>query len=80
MNPGRMATMKTKETPPIKMSPGSASSDIHIADPSVFVVGKKRRAYLWVGNDAAGNKACFATLSGEKTLRKLANQILEALG
>lgn len=34
--------------------------------------------YLWIGNDAEGDKACFATMSGKKTLLNLAAAIKRA--
>lgn len=47
--------------------------------PALFVQGKGDSAYIWIGNDAVGDMACFATLSGRKSLEKLANTILEAI-
>lgn len=35
---------------------------------------------LWIGNDAPDDKMCFATLSGKKTLLKLASEIKRAAG
>ena len=35
--------------------------------------------YLWIGNDADDNKFCFATLSGKKTLLKLAKMIRDGI-
>jgi hypothetical protein len=35
--------------------------------------------YLWIGNDADGDKFCYATLSGRKSLEKLARDILAKL-
>ncbi len=46
--------------------------------PVAGMTGKGRRAYLWIGNDAKGDMRCYATLSGTKTLRKLAHAILRA--
>lgn len=34
-----------------------------------------QHGYVWIGNDAPDDKACFATLSGKKTLLKLAERI-----
>lgn len=39
-----------------------------------------RHSYLWIGNDGADSMACFGTLSGVTTLRKLAKAILEEVG
>jgi hypothetical protein len=37
-----------------------------------------QHGFLWIGNDAEGDKCCFATLSGKKTLLKLAAEIKRA--
>ena len=34
-----------------------------------------QHGYVWIGNDANDDKACFATLSGKKTLLALAAAI-----
>jgi len=34
--------------------------------------------YLWIGNNSATSKFCFATLTNRSALRKLANAILRA--
>lgn len=54
--------------------------------PEITIVGRgSRGVYLWIGNDArdaAGvltDGACFATLSGAKALRALAQSILDAI-
>ena len=47
--------------------------------PIIDLVPGGKRAYLWIGNNAAHDKACYATLSGATTLRKLANAILAEL-
>lgn len=49
-------------------------------NPVITIVGKGSNTYLWVGNDVAGDKACFATVSGMKTLEKIACTILRQLG
>lgn len=46
--------------------------------PRIFVIGGWR-PYIWVGNDAHNDMACFATLSDRKKLRQLANAILKAI-
>ena len=48
--------------------------------PIIGITGTGVRTYLWVGNDDENDKACFATLSGAKTLEKFACNILNALG
>ena len=35
--------------------------------------------YLWIGNNAPDDKACFATLSNKRTLLKLADRIRRAV-
>jgi hypothetical protein len=45
-------------------------------DPIIEVV---KGPYLWIGNNAANDKFCFATLEGEEALRSLAIAILEAV-
>lgn len=47
--------------------------------PIIGVTGSGAITYLWIGNDDADDKFCFATLSGVKTLEKLACEILNAL-
>ncbi len=37
-----------------------------------------QHGYLWIGNNAPGDMACYATLSGKKTLLKLAAEIKRA--
>jgi len=39
---------------------------------------KPKHGYIWIGNDAEGDRFCFATLSGKKTLLKLAAAIRRA--
>jgi hypothetical protein len=51
-----------------------------VNSPAVFITGKGANTYLWIGNDAPDDKMCYATLSGPKTLERLACGILTALG
>ena len=46
--------------------------------PVIKVIGGGVDAYLWIGNDVRDIEFCFGTLSGQKTLRLLANSILAA--
>jgi hypothetical protein len=40
-----------------------------------------KRTYVWIGNNLEGvDNRCFALLSGEATLRKLAKAILREVG
>lgn len=48
--------------------------------PIISLVEDKQRSYLWIGNNADGDKMCFATLAGPATLRKLAKAILAQVG
>lgn len=48
--------------------------------PVIQIVAYEKGTYLWIGNNAKGDKACFATLSGSRTLRRLAHVILDCLG
>lgn len=48
-------------------------------NPIIGITGKGRHTYLWIGNNADKSKMCFATMSGEKTLRKFAKAINDAL-
>ena len=48
-------------------------------DPILTITGTGRGAYLWIGNNAENDKACFATIAGRETLRALARNILAAL-
>lgn len=49
--------------------------------PIMTVVGFDRSSYpyLWIGNNNENDKMCFATLSGRKPLRQLAEAILKAI-
>jgi hypothetical protein len=47
--------------------------------PILALMAAGRRSYLWIGNDAPGDMACFATVDGEATLRRIATMILAAL-
>ena len=38
-----------------------------------------RYSYLWIGNDAASDKRCYATLSGVATLRRLRDRLTAIL-
>lgn len=49
-------------------------------NPIIHLVEDGQRSYLWIGNDAVNDKACFATLSGAATLRRLAKGILSEVG
>ncbi len=40
----------------------------------IEICGTGKHAYLWIGGHAHG---CYATLSGQKTLQKLAKNILK---
>ena len=45
--------------------------------PTIRMVGRAPNAYLWIGGVAG---PCYATLSDQKKLRKLAQRILQAVG
>lgn len=47
--------------------------------PALFVVSAGKRSYIWVGNNASNDMACFGTISGEGNLRRIANAITKAL-
>lgn len=47
--------------------------------PIICINGKGNFCYLWIGNNAADDQFCFATLSGKKTLQKFAKELLKAL-
>lgn len=53
---------------------GMKNGVVHGIDPHVSLVKGGRLAYLWVGDSTDG---CYATLSGSRTLRKLAQAILD---
>lgn len=44
--------------------------------PEISIVGDNKAAYLWVGGE---HGPCYATLSGQKALIKLANHILSCV-
>ena len=52
-----------------------AKADNH--DLYAEIVGRGRRAYLWMGGDKG---SALFTISGPKTLRRFAKAILEAVG
>lgn len=47
------------------------------ARPTILLVGRGKRAYLWIGGVGG---PCYATLSEIKSLRRLATSILRAVG
>jgi hypothetical protein len=47
--------------------------------PILSVVGDGPNTYLWVGNNADGDMACFATIGGSANLHKIAHSILKCL-
>lgn len=49
--------------------------------PIITLVGSQDggEPYLWVGNNGDTDKACYATLSDQESLRKLATSILREL-
>jgi hypothetical protein len=49
-------------------------------EPVLSLIVDGPRSYLWIGNDADGDKWCFATVSGAATLRRIAHAILRAIG
>lgn len=68
--------MNTKK---LKMREGE-KLNINPNKPIIRITGTGARTYLWIGNDDENDKACFATLSGVKTLEKLSCDLLNALG
>ena len=48
--------------------------------PSLFIIPDGSRTYLWIGNDAKDDMACFGTISGAAQLRRIAHDIIKALG
>lgn len=65
--------------PHFKMQPGEKLGRIP-NKPIISVIQDGPRSYLWVGNDAQDDMMCFATISGEAALLKLAEAILKGLG
>ena len=63
----------------IKMQKGESFSR-EPNNPIISINANGARTYLWIGNNAEDDRMCFATLSGVKTLEKLACGILRALG
>ena len=47
--------------------------------PILYINGSGTQIHLWIGNNASGDKMCYATLSGRAHLRSVAESILEAL-
>jgi hypothetical protein len=58
---------------------GGVSARMTSNQPVIFISVTGKNTYLWIGNNAEDDKGCYATLSGPKTLGKLAKGILEAL-
>lgn len=54
-------------------------SHLNAKQPIIGITGTGKQTYIWIGNNATDNKACYATLSGPKTLEKFAKQLLKAL-
>ena len=48
--------------------------------PILSIVGDGKQSYIWVGNNAGDDMACFATIAGEANLRRIANDIIKQLG
>lgn len=42
------------------------------------IIARPGYGYIWIGNAAKGDEFCFATLSGRKTLLRLADAIRKA--
>lgn len=47
--------------------------------PVVIVVPSGDRPYLWIGNNAKGDKMCFAILQDRRSLIALAHSILNVM-
>ena len=62
---------KTKEGEKLNRNP---------CNPIIGITGTGPKTYIWIGNDTEYDKACFATLSGQKTLETLACDLLNAIG
>jgi hypothetical protein len=72
----------SKESKQFRCSLNGGSANVRTpAEPIIEVVrcSRKRDTYLWIGNNVPDNRACFATLSGSKTLERLAREILAAI-
>ena len=61
---------KMKEGEKLGRSPNS---------PAIFIIGEGKDTYLWVGNDAKDDMACFGTISNLADLRRIARSITKAL-
>ena len=69
---------KKLESTKINMEAGSSFNGRN-ERPEIHVVGSGVQTYLWIGQ-GANPSGCYATLSGVKTLEKLAMTILRELG
>jgi len=47
--------------------------------PIIHINGEGKQCYLWIGNNNKGDKFCYATVSGQKTLKKFAQTLLKKL-
>lgn len=81
-----MKSMTPRKKPPVKAQTYRYKMDEGLKlnrsqnRPALYVIGDGPLTYLWVGNDAEGDRACFATICGETNLRRIAHAILKQLG
>lgn len=73
-----MTKMKT-EREKFKMKQGTTAL-IQTSEPAAFITGSGKYTYLWFGNDSPNSKACYATMSGPKTIETFAINILKSIG
>lgn len=57
-----------------KLHGGEQHTTLRCINGQIDIVGTGKQTYLWIGNSY-----CFGTLSGQKTLEKLAKNILKSL-
>lgn len=47
--------------------------------PIIHINGRGRSLYLWIGNDAEGDRACYAHIQSHARIRRFAKTILKRL-
>jgi hypothetical protein len=60
----------------LKAQPGEYG---YAKSPVLQFIPNGKNTYLWIGNNADGNKLCFATISGTKSIEKFAKALLKEL-
>lgn len=76
MKPTRNRENDMSKTIQFECDPGAPL--LGAKSPVVEVIDVGTDTYLWIGNNAAKNQWCYATLTDRATLRRLAKAIMKA--